>query len=61
MNKVYIVQVQGWGDDEDAMYNVSAHSTRELAEDAMHVLIADAHDDGLLDIVTEIEVITVDA
>lgn len=61
MQKVYIVQVQGWGDDEDAMYNVSAHSTREKAEDAMHVLIADAHDDGLTDVVTEIEVITVDA
>ena len=61
MQKVYIVQVRGWGDDEDAMYNVSAHSTREKAEDAMHVLIADAHDDGLLDVETEIEVITVDA
>jgi hypothetical protein len=61
MQKVYIVQVRGWGDDEDAMYNVSAHSTREKAEDAMHVLIADAHDDGLLDVDTDIEVMTIDA
>jgi hypothetical protein len=61
MKKVYIVQVQGWGDDEDAMENVSAHSTREKAEDAMHVLIADAHDDGLLDVVTDIQVMTIDA
>jgi len=61
MQKVYIVKVQGWGDDEDAFENISAHSTRELAEDAMHVLIAEAHDDGLLDVVTDIEVITVDA
>ena len=61
MTKVYIVRVLGWGDDEDAWENISAHSTREKAEDAMHVLIADAHDDGLLDVETEIEVITVDA
>jgi hypothetical protein len=61
MKKVYIVQVQGWGDDEDAFYITGAYSTREKAEDAMHVLIADAHDDGLLDVVTEIEVVTVDA
>jgi len=61
MKKVYIVRVLGWGDDEDAWENISAHSTRELAEDAMHVLIADAHDDGLLDVDTDIEVMTVDA
>jgi len=61
MKKVYIVRVLGWGDDEDAWENISAHSTRELAEDAMHVLIADAHDDGLEDVETDIEVMTVDA
>ena len=61
MQKVCIVQARGWGDDENAMYNISAHSTRELAEDAMHVLIADAHEDGLTDVETDIEVITVDA
>jgi hypothetical protein len=61
MKKVYIVKVQGWGDDENAFENVSAHSTRLLAEDAMHVLIAEAHDDGLLDVVTDIEEITLQA
>ena len=61
MQKVYIVKVLGWGDDEDAWENISAHSTREKAEDAMHVLIADAHDDGLLDVDTDIEVMTIDA
>ena len=30
--QVYIVQVRGWGDDEDAMYNIAACSTRELAD-----------------------------
>jgi hypothetical protein len=61
MTKVFIVQAQGWGDDEDAMYNISAHSTREKAEDAMHVLIAEAHSDGLEDVVTDIEEMTLDA
>jgi hypothetical protein len=61
MTKVYIVRVLGWGDDEDAWENISAHSTRELAEDAMHVLIADAHDDGLEDVETVVEVMTIDA
>ena len=61
MKKVYIVRVQGWGDDEDTFENISAHSTRQLAEDAMHVLIAEAHDDGLLDVVTDVEVMTLDA
>jgi hypothetical protein len=61
MKKVYIVKVQGWGDDENAFENVSAHSTRLLAEDAMHLLIAEAHDDGLLDVVTDIEEITLQA
>ena len=62
MQKVYIVKVLGWGDDEDAWENISAHSTRQLAEDAMHVLIAEAHDvPGLMDVETDIEVMTVDA
>lgn len=59
--QVYIVQVQGWGDDEDAMYNVSAHSTRAGAEAAVAQLTAEAHTDGLTDVVTDIEVVTVDA
>jgi hypothetical protein len=61
MQKVYIVQVQGWGDDEDAMYNTGAYSTRELAEQAEADLITQAEADGLTDVVTDIEVLTVDA
>jgi hypothetical protein len=61
MKKVYIVQAQGWGDDENAMYNISAHSTRKLADTALKTLLAEAHVDGLTDVVTDIEVITVDA
>ena len=61
MQKVYIVQAQGWGDDEDAMYNISAHSTRELADAAIAELLKQAADDGLDDVITDIEVMTVDA
>jgi len=61
MKKVYIVKVQGWGDDEDAMYNISAHSTRAKADTALATLLAEAEADGLTDVVTDIEVITVDA
>jgi len=61
MQKVYIVQVQGWGDDEDAFYITGAYSTRELAEAAVAKLTADAEADGLEDVVTDIEVVTVDA
>jgi hypothetical protein len=61
MQKVYIVQVQGWGDDEDAFEITGAYSTRELAESAVRQLVADAEADGLDDVVTEIEVVTVDA
>ena len=61
MQKVYIVQVQGWGDDEDAMYITGAYTTRTKAEAAVQQLTADAHADGLDDVVTEIEVVTVDA
>ena len=61
MQKVYIVQVQGWGDDENAMYNVGAFSTRAKADAHIKQLLAEAHTDGLTDVVTDIEVVTVDA
>jgi hypothetical protein len=62
MQKVYIVQVQGWGEQgEDVFENVSAHSTRELAEQAVIDVTEQAFADGLDDIVTDIVVMTVDA
>jgi hypothetical protein len=61
MKKVYIVKVQGWGDDEDAFENISAHSTRKLADTALKTLLTEAEADGLTDVVTDVEVITVDA
>ena len=60
MQKVYIVQVRGWGDDEDAMYNVGAFSTRALADAHVTQLTAEALADEL-EVETDVEVITVDA
>jgi hypothetical protein len=61
MKQVYIVQVQGWGDSEDQMYITGAYSTRKRAEAAVRSLVAQAREDGLEDVVTEIEPVTVDA
>ena len=61
MQKVYIVKVRGWGDDEDAFENVGACSTRELADAHIVELVAQAEEDGLTDVETDIEVMTVDA
>ena len=63
MKKVYIVQVRGWGDDEDAMYNISGHSTRKLADSALEALLAEAEADGLerADVESNIEVLSIDA
>ena len=61
MQKVYILTVQGWGDDEDAFYNTGVYSSRENAETAQRNLIAEALEDGLEDVVTNIEEMELDA
>jgi hypothetical protein len=32
MKTVFVVQAQGFGDDEDAFYNIAAFSTQKLAD-----------------------------
>jgi hypothetical protein len=61
MQKVYIVKVRGWGDDEDAMENIAAFSTLKLAEKHVKELVKQAAVDGLTDVDTDVEVMTVDA
>lgn len=47
MKTVFIVQGQGFGDDEDAFYNIAAFSTRALADAHIAELQAqDADDDN---------------
>ena len=61
MKKVYIVKVRGWGDDEDAMENIAAFSTLKLAEKHVKQLTKQAAVDGLTDVDTDVEVMTLDA
>ena len=61
MSKVYIVKVRGWGDDEDAMENIAAFSTRKLADKHVKELVKQAAVDGLTDVDTDVEVMTLDA
>jgi hypothetical protein len=61
MKKVYIVKVRGWGDDEDAMENIAAFSTLKLAEKHVKELVKQAAVDGLTDVDTDVEVMTIDA
>jgi hypothetical protein len=46
MSKVYIVEVQGWGDDEDEFYNMGACSTQAKAEALVEELLAEWEEDG---------------
>jgi len=61
MQKVYVLQVQGWGDDEDAFYNTGVYDSIDSLENAKQNLVREAYDDGLTDVVTAIEPVTVDA
>ena len=63
MSKVYIVQIQGWGDSEDEFYNMGTYSTRAKAEAALEEMLVGWEADGCDrdDVVYEIDVNTVDA
>ena len=61
MSKVYVLQVQGWGDSEDAFYNTGVFSTRAKALSAEKQLLKEAAEDGLPDAVTQIETLELDA
>ena len=57
---IYILQAQGLGDNEFAFYNVGVYSTLDFAQNAEQNLIRESHDDGLSDIVTNIEMLELD-
>lgn len=63
MQKVYIVQVQGWGDSEDEFYNMGTCSTRAKANALVEELLTQWEADGCDrdDVVYEIEEMTLDA
>ena len=55
MKTMYVLQVQGWGDDEYAFENVGVYDSRIGVETAQRNLISEALDDGMEDVVTNIE------
>ena len=63
MQKVYVVYVQGWGDDEDEFAHCGAYSTRDKAEHAVETMLQGWESDGgdRADVVWDIEAMTVDA
>jgi len=61
MQTVYILEVKGWGDNEDAYYVTGAYSTKERAKQARNELIAEAAEDGLTDVETQIYSVDIDA
>jgi hypothetical protein len=46
MSKVYIVKVQGWGDNEDEFYNFGVRSTKAKASALVEELLQGWEDDG---------------
>jgi hypothetical protein len=60
MQTVFVVQAQGFGDDEDAFYNIAAFSTQKLADAYVADLQQqDAADDN--DFVYSVDAITLQA
>ena len=61
MNKVYVLQAQGWGDNEDEFYNVGVYDSTDSLENAKQNLVREAYDDGLTDVVLNVEEFEVNA
>ena len=61
MQKIYVLQVQGWGDDENAFYITGVYDSKVAVETAQRNLISDADADGLEDTVTQIETFELNA
>jgi len=60
MKTVFVVQAQGFGDDEDAFENIAAFSTRVLADEYVADLQEqDAQDDN--EFVYNVDVVTLQA
>jgi len=60
MKTVFVVQAQGFGDDEDAFENIAAFSTKVLADEYVADLqVQDAEDDN--EFVYNVDAITLQA
>jgi hypothetical protein len=61
MQKVYVLQVQGWGDNENEFYNTGVYDSIDSLENAKQNLVREAYDDGLTDVVLNVEEFEVNA
>ena len=60
MQKVYVLQVQGWGDNENEFYVTGVYDSKDAVETAQRNLISEADADEL-EAVTQIEVFELNA
>ena len=58
--KVFILQGQGFGVDEETFYNLGVYSTKAKLKKALKELEEEWNLNGLYDAVTKVEEITVD-
>jgi len=62
MKKVYIVEVEGWGENEDEFYNMGTYSTLAKAEAKVEKLLTGWEEDGndRVDVVWQIDEMELD-
>ena len=61
MQKVYVLQAQGLGDNEDEFYNIGVYDSINSLENAKQNFVREAYDDGLTDVVLNVEEFEVNA
>ena len=60
MQKMYVLQAQGWGDNENEFYNIGVYDSIDSLENAKQNCIREAYDDEL-EVVLNVEVFEVNA
>ena len=61
MQTVYVLQAQGLGDNEYEFYNVGVYDSVDNLENAKQNFTREMHDEGLLDVVLNVEEYEVNA
>jgi hypothetical protein len=61
MQKVYVLQAQGLGDNENEFYNIGVYNSINNLEAAKQNFVREAYDDGLTDVVLNVEEFEVNA
>jgi hypothetical protein len=61
MQTVYVLQAQGLGDNEYEFYNIGVYDSIDNLENAKQNFTREMHDEGLLDVVLNVEEYEVNA